>query len=344
VYIESETEDQDLAVANDIQTTLQNAVQSYIDELKGVNLHFGLARFIANSKLKDAISIAQASAKEAILQQRNEIQVNSAISDEEQSDQKELREIQNAISRKDFALAFQPIISMDSGSEATPIYECFIRLMGQNDQLFLPIKFIDLIKTERQKIELNRWIIQRAIIVITDYIKTNGQQVMLHIKVPPEFVRHRDSLIWLANTIRERGLRDPSCLVFEFNENEIAGYGSQGEFFAAQFLRLGCGLVIEHFGATDTSEQMLQNYRPNMVKFDAELMTQFCKDDLARQKVLRLVELAEFHHAVPVGYGVEDAIQVTELWSAGVRLFQGFFFEPPMQHPTFNFDASISFD
>jgi multidomain signaling protein FimX len=344
VFLDSREAKKDVETANELQATLQQSISSYIDELKGITLHYGLARHISNTELKDAIMIAQDGAKEAILNHQDTISVNLAITEEALTNKDELQEIEEAIKRKDFALFYQPIISMDGSQETLPIYECFIRLKGVDDQFFRPNKFINLIKTERSKIDLNRWIIQNALEAITSFIKSNGEQVLLHVKIPPEFVRHRDSLIWLANTIREKGLRDPSCLVFEFNEKEIAAYGSQGEFFASQFLRLGCGLVIEHFGSTDISDQMLQSYRPNMVKFDAELMNQFCKDDLAKQKVLRLIELADYHQAQVVGHGVEDAMQVTELWGAGVRLFQGYFFAEPMEQPNYDFAASISFD
>ncbi len=115
---------------------------------------------------------------------------------------------------------------------------------------------------------------------------------------------------------------------------EIVEYapGSTGAPFAAALAKLrrrGCAIALDDVGLGNSNYRMILDSRPDYYKVDRFLADGAAGDPYRLAIIRSLGSLAGAVGAIVVAEGVEAEEDVAALRSAGISLFQGFFFGRP---------------
>lgn len=115
---------------------------------------------------------------------------------------------------------------------------------------------------------------------------------------------------------------------------EIVEYapGSTGPAFAAALEKLrrhGCAIALDDVGLGNSNYRMILDCRPDYYKVDRFLVDGVATDPYRLAIIRSLGSLAAAVGATVVAEGVESQEDVAALRSAGISLFQGFFFGRP---------------
>jgi EAL domain-containing protein (putative c-di-GMP-specific phosphodiesterase class I) len=128
---------------------------------------------------------------------------------------------------------------------------------------------------------------------------------------------------------------------------EIVEYapGSTGAAFAAALEKLrrrGCTIALDDVGLGNSNYRMILDSRPDYYKVDRFLVDGVSADPYRLAIIRSLGSLAGAVGATVVAEGVESEEDVAALRSAGISLFQGFFFGRPK--PASELAAGAMFD
>jgi EAL domain-containing protein (putative c-di-GMP-specific phosphodiesterase class I) len=115
---------------------------------------------------------------------------------------------------------------------------------------------------------------------------------------------------------------------------EIVEYapGSTGPAFAAALEKLrrrGCAIALDDVGLGNSNYRMILDSRPDYYKVDRFLVDGVAADPYRLAIIRSLGSLGGAVGAIVVAEGVESEQDVAALRSAGISLFQGFFFGRP---------------
>jgi EAL domain-containing protein (putative c-di-GMP-specific phosphodiesterase class I) len=115
---------------------------------------------------------------------------------------------------------------------------------------------------------------------------------------------------------------------------EIVEYapGSTGPAFAAALEKLrrrGCAIALDDVGLGNSNYRMILDSRPDYYKVDRFLVDGVAADHYRFAIIRSLGSLAAAVGATVVAEGVESEEDVAALRSAGISLFQGYFFGRP---------------
>lgn len=88
-------------------------------------------------------------------------------------------------------------------------------------------------------------------------------------------------------------------------------------------------LSLDDISSVAMAKKILETVRPDFIKLDIELVRNCMSEDNQRT-IEELVSIAHSSGATLIAEGVENAETHNELLKAGVDLFQGYFFSPPV--------------
>jgi EAL domain-containing protein (putative c-di-GMP-specific phosphodiesterase class I) len=118
-------------------------------------------------------------------------------------------------------------------------------------------------------------------------------------------------------------------LVFEVSESEWLHYYSRLRRIFTAYRDTGCLTAIDDFGSGYSGLRMLAEYQPNYIKLDRNLIAEIERHD-AKQVIVRgILTICEQLAITPVAEGVETVREYEWLRSAGICLFQGYYFGRP---------------
>jgi diguanylate cyclase (GGDEF)-like protein len=247
-------------------------------------------------------------------------------------------DLELAMERREFTVAYQPIMALDSGRVAG--VEALVRWQHPTLGELQPEEFIPLAEATGAIVPLGRWILAescRAAAASTwgdAFVSVNLSVQQLE---EPAFV---DAL---RATLGESGL-PPERLVLEVTESARM-HGSHGPDALAAVRALGVRLAIDDFGTGYAALSQLSAHRFDLVKLDASFVTPLGREAGADAAALvgGIAQLARTIGVELVAEGIEDGVQLARLRQAGCPLGQGFHFAPALSEPELRrFLASVA--
>lgn len=245
--------------------------------------------------------------------------------------------IYRAVDQRRFKLVFQPVVGM--GDTKDEFYEVLIRLIGEDDKLYLPAQFFPVVKQNNLVHEVDRWVVENTLDVYASNpkMKVRGN---FFIKLSGDSLSQGAFSIWVNNCINSAGLLGKNRITFELAEADIITRKTDTQKFISHLPRPICQFAIDHFGSTEHSISLLNEFTVDYVKLSGILINQILTSADARDKVQALIKIAQAANVAVIAGALEDPKTLTMLWAWGVRHFQGYFIHSPNEELDYNFASN----
>lgn len=235
------------------------------------------------------------------------------------------RKIEYALRNDRLKLVYQPIISLMGDNQEN--YSVLLRLFDEDENLLEAKDFIGTATRHGLIEELDKWTIRAAIEVIAQQ-RRGGQNLSLFITLSEDTFKNPNTVLWICDCLREFDVRG-NWLTIQFQEEVVVGNLASIGKLVETLRKIKCRVAINHFGATERPEMLLQALALDFVLLRPLLAQGLADDPTKQQRLLQLATLAREFNVKSVVTGVEDARALTVLWTAGVDYVQGNFLQRP---------------
>lgn len=253
-----------------------------------------------------------------------------------QTDQQWRQRIEDALENDRMELLYQPIVNLHGNDR--PRYSVFVRLHDADGGVHEPKAF--LASAERTDVArtIDRWILKQALQVLAEQLK-KAPETQFFLKLTNGSLGDPNVVMWLHDDLH--AMRVPADnVVVELKESTIVTHLKSAMHVARGLREMHSHLCIDDFGNGLNPFQLLQHMETDYIKLDPSYV-QNLADSEENQELIRQHTTAAHakgkHVIVP---HVEDAGALAVLYSLNINLVQGFFLQPPMTAPTFDFEAT----
>lgn len=284
------------------------------DVIEKVNASFSDALASTNTQLKDVAEIL------------HDIRVATAIPLEES--------LHNALRDNDFHLVFQPQFNEDQtvvGAESYIRWIEPVRGMIPNGKLFQAAK------KEGLSVQLEFWVMRNTIKKVSEWQK---KQMWEHswtvsINATSELLLAADFITEVEKSMNQYEVL-PGSIAFEVTEDVIMQYDAQAKDKIRQLHNMGMKLYIDNFGTGYTNIAHLSEFHPERLKLARDVVNNITDDSQSGVAVVRSVMSIAQQLGITVSAdGVETQEQYELLKAEGCNLYQGWFFEKPLDSEAF---------
>ncbi len=223
---------------------------------------------------------------------------------------------------RDLLLAFQPIISLEEAQ--IEHFSVLTRLRNEGGDPIPAGQFLNRLTQPGKRLELDRWVLQQAVSAIADNSSTR-ELATLFIHLAEETLQQSSFFSFTANVLRSSRLRGENRLVFMLEENWLINHFHQAKEIARALQDIRCGICITRAGENEQALQILEQLPFSFLRLSPKLTNDGNNPTLLAQ----FVSLANKKGVQVIATQIENSRNLSSLWVQGVRLFEGFFIQPP---------------
>ena len=221
----------------------------------------------------------------------------------------------------DFSMAFQPIYDAVAGRVWG--YEALVRgLSGEG-----AFEVLSKISPE-QKYRFDQDCRVKAIELASRLFPT-GEELMLSINFMPNAVYQPAACLRATLLAAERCSFPTSSVMFEFTENEEVLDTAHLTNIITEYRKHGFTTAIDDFGAGHAGLGLLVDFQPDLIKIDMLLIRGIDTSPARQAVVAGIMGITKALDITVLAEGVETEAEFLVLKTAGIRLFQGYWFAKP---------------
>ncbi|MGI9606609.1 MAG: putative bifunctional diguanylate cyclase/phosphodiesterase [Acidimicrobiales bacterium] len=238
--------------------------------------------------------------------------------------------LDSAIDDGGLRLAYQPIISVESGNIVS--MEALARWNHAERGNISPGVFIPIAEESTAIIRLGEWALRSACNQVQTWEAEGLDGFTVSVNMSGHQLRE-DAVISRVATILEETAVDPARIIIEITESVLI---DDTDFIAhrIRLLReLGVGLAIDDFGTGYSSLSYLQRYEFDYLKIDRAFVVPLADERRFKEReiVAAIINLARGLGATTVAEGIEGLPEYGVLRTLGCDRAQGFLFHRPME-------------
>jgi diguanylate cyclase (GGDEF)-like protein len=285
----------------------------------------GLARFPCHGEtLTGVIRVADIALQRCKKEQKNTFRVYDERMDDGLREQREIRiELDAALRKEEFELAYQPILA--AGSDKVASYEALLRWRHPSRGFLAPGQFLPVAQEAGLMPDIGAWVLERA---IRDAVQWKSASVSVNVCTSqihaPKFADRVGALL------RKYGF-PPERLILEITEGLMLEENSSTRETFLKLRDLNVSLAIDDFGTGYCSLSYLHKFRFDNMKIDRSFVSRIGQDQEADMLVQSLLGLARVMGMKAVGEGIETEAQKAFLVEAGCDYLQGFLLSRPQR-------------
>jgi EAL domain-containing protein (putative c-di-GMP-specific phosphodiesterase class I) len=237
-------------------------------------------------------------------------------------------DLQNAVDRGEFELAFQPIV--DPQHRLIKGFEALIRWRHPVRGIVSPAEFVPLAEEIGLIRQIDRWVLDGACAQLARWRRA-FPDAGLHVAVNMSATEFDDPgfLPQLEATLAAHAL-PPAALELEITETIFLNPDPRIAEAIAAIRRLGVRVGLDDFGTGYSSLSYLNRYPTDTIKIDKSFVDGLCSDDRTLAIVLLIIQLAGTLGVDVVAEGVETEEQAELLASMNCSHAQGYYFARPL--------------
>jgi diguanylate cyclase (GGDEF)-like protein len=327
-------ENTDAAVAYDIAERLLSTIREpihvgnrvlYADATIGIAISVDGARLVDGELLLRRADIAMYEGKTSA----REIVFFEAAMQAELLDRQELEsEIRGAITNRNIAVAFQPMVSLPSG-EIVGV-EALARWNHATRGDIAPVDFVTAAERIGVIADIDRLVWVEACRQVAQLPPTaSGRLLSVSLNLSAKHLLAGDAVALLSQIVIDTGLT-PDRITVEITETQLMRDVSAAVEHLWSLRRLGVHVAIDDFGTGYSSLAYLQTLPVEILKIDRTFVSGVDQSSSGRQLVQTMVNLAHGLGMSVVGEGVEQAGEADVLREVGADVGQGFLFSRPV--------------
>jgi diguanylate cyclase len=234
-------------------------------------------------------------------------------------------ELRRAVHAREIALAYQPIVALDTGRVIA--VEALARWRSGGVDVG-PDVFIPLVEGMGLIHRLTLDLLEEACARVADWSEGGGDILGLHVNVAPSLLGRRDFVQQIGDLVTRHGLR-PGQLVLEVTENDLLEDPEIAREVLGELRLGGVGVSLDDFGVGYSSLARLDALPLDSVKIDRSLLDRVDTDDRQARLLAAVVRLADDIGLPVVAEGVERPAQLEALRRLGCPLAQGYLLGRP---------------
>jgi len=235
--------------------------------------------------------------------------------------------LDRAVAHGDFALAYQPIVSLTTG--ATVGFEALLRWDDPERGLVLPGEFIDLAEDSGLIVPIGNWALQRAFADAAGWSTADGTAPYLSINVSVRQFRSPGLIDTIERELRDSGL-PPGRLLLEITESLLLRDDERVWNDLARLRDKGIRIAIDDFGTGYSSLSYLRQVPVNVLKIDKSFIDTMATSPEQRSLVETIVRLARTLGLDVVAEGIQRPGDRDMLAALGCHYGQGYLFSKAM--------------
>jgi EAL domain-containing protein (putative c-di-GMP-specific phosphodiesterase class I) len=156
-----------------------------------------------------------------------------------------------------------------------------------------------------------------------------GRDLRLSINFMPNAVYEPTACIQKSLAAARRAQFPHRNLMFEFTENEKMTDPAHVQRIVDAYRKFGFWTALDDFGAGYAGLGLLAHWQPDLIKIDMELLRDIHLSRAKQAIIAGIVGIARALDIEVLAEGVENEQELTVLRSAGISLFQGYYFAKP---------------
>jgi diguanylate cyclase (GGDEF)-like protein len=243
-------------------------------------------------------------------------------------------ELRRAIEGEQFTLAYQPIVSLETGQLKS--VEALLRWLHPAQGFISPAEFIPIAEESDLILQIGKWVLLEAVRQMAQWVERLGPAAPPTISI--NLSRKQFAQSDLAEQVRaaaeEAGLA-PGRIQFEITEDTFASDVPTAIATMNAIKGLGFLLAIDDFGTGCSSFASLHEFPADVLKIDRSLLIDIETSKQTAALVHALAILTNNLGLAIVAEGVERETEVTILRELGCHYGQGYYFARPLAPDAF---------
>ncbi len=236
-------------------------------------------------------------------------------------------ELQNALTRREFVLHYQPIVEMVSGGIAG--YESLIRWQHPERGLVGPLEFIGFAEKSGLIEAIGDWVLEEACAAAARLAAAGEREVpFIALNVSARQLQAEDFIDRTDACLEASGV-DPARIKFEVTESLLVGDPERAAALLAELKMLGVRLALDDFGTGYSSLSYLHRFPFDTLKIDRSFVTTMLRSSDSMEIVNCILGMAQGLMLDVVAEGIENEDELSLLADLGCRYGQGYHFARP---------------
>ena len=225
-----------------------------------------------------------------------------------------------------FSLVYQPIVDIHTGEVAH--YEVLLRLRGPEGKPVSPAQFIPLAERYGLILEIDQWVLGKALEKLHDLPNTVGLSVNLSAPSMqwPDLLSHVHRRL---STVKA----DSHRIMIELTETAYVSNMQQVENNLNGLKEMGFKLALDDFGVGFSSFSYLSKLPMDTVKLDGSYIKDLPENPRHQAFVRGIVTIAHALKMKVIAEYVENETIIQSLKTLNVDYVQGFYLSPPTPEP-----------
>ncbi|OQM74733.1 EAL domain-containing protein [Manganibacter manganicus] len=235
-------------------------------------------------------------------------------------------DLRRALERREFTLAYQPIIRLEDNSVAG--FEALLRWDHPRRGMIPPADFIPIAESSGLIVQLGLFAMQKAAEDLAGWQKQVGNvPLSVSVNLSSRQLIRRDLVSDVRSVIARANIK-PRCFRLELTESLVMDNPEQTAHVLTKLKQLGIGLSLDDFGTGYSSLAYLTRFPFDTIKIDKSFV-----DDTTPKRAVLIKSMVSMAHELGlsvVAEGVSDERDALELRQMGCEYVQSFMFGPPV--------------
>jgi len=253
------------------------------------------------------------------------------VSEKELAQLKLERDLEKALSRNEFSLCYQPIISLKNNKVIG--LEALIRWEHPYLGTIYPDRFIPLAEKSDTIIQISDWVLKEACRQLSqwqDDFPGYFDSLTVSVNISSKHLAKPNLLKQVKKVIQETGLKFKN-LVLEITESAIINNKLQAQEILTELQNLGIRICIDDFGMGYSSFSRLHELPLNVLKIDRYFVQKMnCLNGM--YIIEAITNMSHNLQLEVIAEGVETLEQVFQLQLLGCNKVQGYLFAKPLEN------------
>jgi diguanylate cyclase (GGDEF)-like protein len=235
--------------------------------------------------------------------------------------------LRQALEREEFALVYQPIISLTSGRPVSA--EALIRWHHPEQGFLSPARFMAVADDVGLSIPIGRWALETACQTAKGWQRPDAAPVYVSVNVSAEHLLSPGFVEFVEGLLLKYSL-SPQALGLELVERSLAHEKSLTTRVLGRLLDLGVKVAIDDFGTGYSSLAQLKRFPIDTLKVDRSFIRELPRDSEDKAIAEAIIAMGKTLSLTVVAEGVETHEQQEFLRARACDQTQGFFFSKPI--------------
>ena len=230
--------------------------------------------------------------------------------------------IQSALQNDQMHLNFQGVYRAADGQRSH--VETLLRMKDESGGVIMPAAFIPLAEKSDIILEIDRWVISKAITLLA----SSPSIPTIALNISGKSFAEPELPLFIGDTLRKFDV-NPNRLMVEITETSAVTDLHNAQRFIKALHQTGCKVCLDDFGSGFSSFAYLKHLEVDIVKIDGLFIRNLPNDQDNHIFVKAIIDVARGMRKTTVAEAVEDLETLEMLKGLGVDMVQGYYLDIP---------------